>query len=262
MNFLEKVARNIKRFNETDKRIIDYITVNFETFDNKKVSDIAEDLFLSPNAIIRVAKKMGYTGFSEMKYAILHDNRSNQTFSVISRESNLEMKESVLKSVKTTLEINSDDNIQGTVDMIMDHKNIIFFSLGITKNYVKAFIQQLQVFNKVCILSSDRDNAISLAKNIDNDFLAVFVSVSGDTDALVKSASYLKQKKTPIIALTGLNQNSLQEFADISLYAHTDLYEVDSIDISSRAYINLLLDLIMQRIISTHNKDVTALLNE
>lgn len=255
MLFYKRIAKNINDLNKTDKKIIQFITDCFDQYDNIKISDISKPLYISPNAVVRLAQKLEYSEFSEMKYEINRHLEEREDLNIKTSKSFLDIHSHIYKGVQTTLDLNSNIKLNEAVERIVGSKKIVFFSLGITQNYSQSFMQQLQVFEKICILSTDRDNALTLAKNIDSNFLAFFISMSGDTDALVQSASYLKHNKVPIIALTGLNQNSLQEFADISLYAQTNITYVDNTDISSRIYLDIVLETIIQKIINNYQKE-------
>ncbi len=249
MNYHKRISENIAKFNETDKRIYEKITELFDDFHDLVIAEIAQELYVSPNAIIRFAKKLGYTGFSEMKYSIIQEVASKKAIDAPKNNSTLDNVERIIRATEITLNVNSEAFLKKATEALIKHKKIVFFSLGITQNYVKSFIQQIQVFNKLCIMNTDRDNAVSLAKNIDDDFLVFFVSAFGKNDVLIECASILKQKEVPIIVLTGLNQNHLQEFADISLYGYAQEFYIDSIDMSSRHFLGLTLEMLLKMMV-------------
>lgn len=251
MTFNEKIAEHIHELNETDKKVMNYIIKHYETLPNKKISEISEALYISPNAIVRLAKKIGYSGFSELKFSIAHEKspaaETNYQLNYFS------MGEKMIKNMQKTIDMNREKNFYQAARTIAAANKIVFIALGVTKNTAQAFIQRLEVLNKVCVLSSYRDNALTLAKNLDDSFLAFFVSLSGDSEIIIQCANYFKEKNVKIISLTGLSQNYLQEVSDISLYAYSETKEIDYMDVSSRSYLDFMLDLLYMEVLKQQN---------
>lgn len=246
MSFNKKVSQHIQEMNDTDKKVMNYFVNNYENVSNEKVAEVAKALYISPNAIIRFAKKLGYSGFSEMKFDIL-----NQTATSAKTAPSLDyysLGEKMIKNMQKTIDINRENHFHQVVESLIAANKIVFISLGVTNSITRSFIQRLEVLNKVCILSSDRDNAVTLARNLDDSFLAFFVSLSGNSDIVIQCANYFKERKIKIISLTGLSQNYLQEVSDIALYAYSEPREVDSMDIGSRIYIAFMLELLFSEI--------------
>ena len=53
-----------------EETIITYLIENIDICINKGIRSIAKDNFTSPSTIIRLAKKLGYSGFVEMIYSL------------------------------------------------------------------------------------------------------------------------------------------------------------------------------------------------
>lgn len=247
MGFNKQISENIKALNDTDKKILDYILKNSAKMSDIKLKDITNSLYISPNAIIRFAKRVGYSGFSEMKYDIIHGSdlhygQSHEQHTIH------DLGKKIMSGLQKTLDINRDEYMGSAIDLLNDSNKIVFFSLGLSRNITKSFIQRIEILNKICILSKDRDNALTLAKNIDNSFIAFFVSLSGNTNSLIRCANYLKEKNVTILSLTGLEHNYIQEVSDISLYAHKDSLTIDNTDAGSRLYLELILEIIIMKL--------------
>lgn len=254
MSFDKRVAENISNLNDTDKKILEYISGKYTSFKNEKLASIAKGTFTSPNAIVRFAKKLDYNGFSEMKYAILSNTK--KTFTELHEHTDYyAVGTTLIKGMEKTLNINREDVFMKIVQEISSAKKIIFFALGITTNTTRTFIQKLEHYNKLCLLPTDRDNALTLAKNLDNDFLAVFITLSGKTDVLIQCANILKQKNVQIISITGLGNNYIQDISTLSLYTQTDNYLSTSTDLQTRLYIDFILEILFNSIAQSCEND-------
>ena len=97
MKFLDVISKENITLNNTEKRIVEYILEKSHSFSNIKITDMANDLYLSSNTIIRLCKKLGYSGFSELKYNIVNANKSNNEIDLDS--SHISIHNSVVKTL-------------------------------------------------------------------------------------------------------------------------------------------------------------------
>lgn len=243
MKLFDIISNDTINLNNTEKKIIDYILERTSTFNNIKITDIANDLFISSNTVIRLCKKLGYTGFSQLKYEIVNFNTTLDTKEITS--SNFSLHDSVIK----TLSLNKSEDIQAIVKLICTSNRIVIFSLGLSQYPAIAFSKKLQYLKKMCLVPSDRDENILFANNIEEDDLAIIISNSGSTDIIKKISGIVKTKNVPIISLTGFSQNFLSQTSDISLYAYLKEHKLNNHDLTSRLGFNILLDLIFDELI-------------
>ena len=60
-----------KNLTDLELSILDYIVENIEEIQDVGVRDIANATFTSPSSVIRLSKKMGFTGYTDMYYSLL-----------------------------------------------------------------------------------------------------------------------------------------------------------------------------------------------
>ena len=70
MKFEERVLQQEFTLNDTDDLIVDYIRKNKANLEHLSIQKVAEDLYLVPNSIMRLCKKLGYKGFAEMNHKV------------------------------------------------------------------------------------------------------------------------------------------------------------------------------------------------
>ena len=88
MKFLDVISKENITLNNTEKRIVEYILEKSHSFSNIKITDMANDLYLSSNTIIRLCKNLGYSGFSELKYNIVNAMKEESILIKLSKEIN------------------------------------------------------------------------------------------------------------------------------------------------------------------------------
>lgn len=61
---------NKYKLTETETKILDYLLNNIEDALNWNVRDVARNNFSSPATVMKLAKKMHYTGYIDMVYRL------------------------------------------------------------------------------------------------------------------------------------------------------------------------------------------------
>lgn len=75
-----KIADNYK-LTETERQILEYILKNIDNVLDKGVREVAQANYTSATTIIKLSKKLGYTGYVDMLYRlnfIIKNNEKNQ----------------------------------------------------------------------------------------------------------------------------------------------------------------------------------------
>ena len=240
MSFYERFSNENIHINNTEKKIIEYILERANSFSKIKLTDIANDLFLSSNTIIRLCKKLGYSGFSELKYDIINNNYEKVS------DSNEHSHITIQNSILQTLSLNKKETFKECATLIKDSNKVIIFSLGLSQYPALSFDKKLQYFNKICLVPEDRDATTLFANNLKDGDLAIIVSSSGNTDIMRKISSIITTKNVSIISITGFSQNIVSHFSDISLYAYLKDYNIDGHDLTSRIGFNIIFDLLFE----------------
>ncbi|HFI0646584.1 TPA: MurR/RpiR family transcriptional regulator [Streptococcus suis] len=66
---LEKlVAKHQKSFGDLDRQIVKYMLNNKEALRDLSITDLADATYTSKSTVLRLVKKLGFSGYSEFKY--------------------------------------------------------------------------------------------------------------------------------------------------------------------------------------------------
>ena len=60
--------------NDSEKEMIQYIKSHKQEVINMTINELAKILLSSKSSVLRLAKKLGFTGYSELKYALKKRN--------------------------------------------------------------------------------------------------------------------------------------------------------------------------------------------
>lgn len=243
MKFFQRISKNSSLLNPTEKEIINYILKNKKIIKNKKIRELASELFVSPNTIMRMCKKLGYSGYSELKYEILEEKKETLKKMTPTENNNL------IERLQKTISLNSFSRISEVVDSIFEKRIIYFYGLGLSRYSILSFSKKLHYLGKVCIVPDDRDSARIIFQGMTSDDLLFLVSCSGEHSDLKEFGYVAKSNGSKLITLTGLSQNPLIEISDYPLFAYIDSRNINGGDCSSRIGFDFIFDILFEEIL-------------
>lgn len=208
---LSKFIEN-KGLTEIEIKVLNYIVDNIDEVNKLGVRGIAKNNFTSTSTIMRLSKKLGYSGFLEMQYnlATLKRNELGDNLNERGFVDSLNM-ESLLKE-------NSKDSIDRFIDILFkdDHKFIFIYANGFSGIVAEYINKKLLVMGKRCILSNGTDSIGVFENNLDYISSIIVISKSGETPMVLNKVKKAKEYGIEVVSFTNERENSISKLADIS----------------------------------------------
>lgn len=244
-------------FSNNETIIIDYILNKKELIKDYSIQMIADETYTSPSTLIRISKKLGFSGWNEFKQSYLEEveylnrhfkeidanipfTKDDNIINIANKITNLHQ-----ESINDTLSLIHHDTLQKATMILNKAKNIHVFAISNLNYAGEEFVFKLNRIHKNASINSTQDNMFQNALMATSDECAICISYSGETPTLLKTVNYLKKNNVPIIAITSLGNNSLAKEADVTLNITTREKSFTKIsNYSSLASINLLLDIL------------------
>lgn len=124
-------TENIKFLNELELNIYNYIIAHKDQITHMRLIDIANNLHVSPSMITRVAKKLGYEGFTDWKMIIkIQDGKYSKP--------NKESLNYILDYFNRVNNGEFDEGFNTVAEMVKKCSEVIFFGMGISGAFAKA----------------------------------------------------------------------------------------------------------------------------
>lgn len=253
---LREQMKNL-HFSNSESVIIDYILEKNELIKNYSIKMVADETYTSPSTMIRISKKLGFSGWNEFKDAFVEEaeylkrhfknidanipfTNQDTIMNIASKIANLH-----LESVNDTLSLIHHDNLQKAVQILRRSHNIHVFAIANLNYAGDEFVFKLNRIHKKAQIDPIQDNMFQNALMATGDECAICLSYSGETPTLLKTVHFLKRKQVPIIAITSLGNNSLSKMADVTLNVTTREKSFSKIgSFTSLASINIVLDIL------------------
>lgn len=244
---LERIVEVYTQLTETEKRIAESILGNPKLLSESSSSEYADQLFVSKTSIINFAKKIGFDGFSELKYYVrnhlLSINQSKKkamTFSNIQHR----MADEVIK----TSQLIDEEHLKEFCMQLLHSRRLYVASRGASKLPVRSFCNSLHMLGISAIFIEDFNLIKVLKDSLSKEDTVLLVSLSGQTQILQDFANYALLNQCKLLSVTGFNHNAIQEKSDLHLSFFATTTDTTHRDVYSRLGMQVVLQTIIEYI--------------
>ncbi|MGL4346316.1 MAG: MurR/RpiR family transcriptional regulator [Cellulosilyticaceae bacterium] len=192
-----------KKISETEKLVLEYITTNLENCLESGVRGVAKANYTSTSTVMRLAKKLGYNGFSEMVY-------------------DLRLK---LEGIDTTAdqELLGQDDLWDTdrledIEIFMraiHEEQIFIYGSGFSSLIAEYMYKKLLVLGRRCWFVHSLEIETIINNYYESQKTVIIVSKSGQTEFLVNVAKKARAAGIKVICMTGNRMSQLAQQADV-----------------------------------------------
>ena len=225
MSCIFKIKEGFNSFTNTEKKLAEYILKNKEEVIGLSAQELAEKASISPAAVVRFSKTVGYKGFTALKVDLAKDKdeKENDDSVIISEEDSLKdiirkVKVANTSSIEETIELMNVDNIKNVVEVILNAKKIYLFGIGASGLVAMDLNQKLLRINRNSLYQSDPHIQIASSVHIEEGDIAIGISYSGETNEVNIPLKIAKENGAKTVAITRYNKNSLSKIADYTIY--------------------------------------------
>jgi len=224
-NFFEKIQSNRKYLNESEESLLDYMFHQKVSLKKMTIRQIANENFTAPNAIIRLCKKLGFSGFVEFREAYCNEISQGDTFLSVTS-----LDEQIIK----TKQLMNDELVHQVLEQMYKSKKILFFAVGLSRIVAEELHQRFATVGKNSHIFIDPHVMYYNAKLMEPGDIAIAISISGETSARIRAIEIAKSFGASTISITGFSKNTLSQLTDFQFYAMTSETYVNDIDVSDR----------------------------
>lgn len=201
-----------KNLTELDAQILKYIVENIDTVLQKGVREIARDNYTSSATVIRLSKKLGYTGFVDMYYQLVPQVKkaSLQQTEVIGDFPEIRLQD--------FFEYNTMEEVNLFIEKVLHlRQNYIFiYATGFSAIAAEYLYKKLLVLGKKTIIASGTDSIGVFENNLEDIGALVVISKSGETQQVIDKLKAAKEHDIFTVSFTKETENRTTEIADLN----------------------------------------------
>lgn len=216
-------------FSDAEQSLVSYLIDYPEHLTDMTTQRLADLTHTNPTSLIRVAKKMGFTGWLDLKEAYLEEWHylnshftaidANVPFSQTDHLVSIAHKVSILQqnTLQDTLSLVDPESLERAQKLLLNADDIKVFATHTNALIAQDFVTKMRRINKNVTISSTYDYSTYEAFNSGKQTCAILISYTGEDDSFINCMDTLKKQGASTISLTSIGDNPIATHSDCSL---------------------------------------------
>jgi len=260
MSSLLRIRQLYYRLSINDRKLADYLLSDTDVARHLSSQQLAAQAGVSQSSVVKFAQKLGYKGFTALKLALsealatshiplsipVHNQiLSDDPIKTVGEKLLTEK----LAALRATLDINSEDKLQQGVTLLKNAGRIVIIGIGASGLVARDFSYKLMKIGLSAVAETDMHVILATVQAFGPRDLLLAISYSGTRREINLAAQEAHRVGAGVMAITHFSPNSLQQYADISLYTVADEKAQSSGAISSTVAQLSLTDLLFMALV-------------
>lgn len=228
----------LKNFTPNDKKIYSYLNLNKNKLKYMTIRELANELNLSTNTIIRFYKKLNFSNYTEFKLKFTDKFNNKENFNI-----NINEIINFFNKINNEYFINKIDEAS---QMILYSDFVIFIGIGNSGGIANY---GARIFSNVGKFAISITDPFHNAEHIPPNALVIVLSVSGETKEIIQEINNYIKSNIPILSITSTATNTVAKLSDLNISYYLEKKErLSSKDLSSQIPAVTILELLAQKI--------------
>ncbi|WP_349944154.1 MurR/RpiR family transcriptional regulator [Lacrimispora sp. BS-2] len=241
----------IKSLSNNELNVLKFVYEHIDEVLDMSIQTLAARTSYSSATILRFCKKLGYSGFAELKYALRAEGRKENPVKAASKAQDFStriMIDSLCSNVEGTSNLISEDQLSLTFRYFDSNCPIYLWAPGgitsILSDYFEKLLFSIGRQNVYKIESSKMGEHI--LKNIRTESLLILISTTGDFGPTVRLGKIARMNNVPILSITPYTNNEVASLATVNFRFFTNQRENRGAEFTSRLPVFYMIDVIIR----------------
>lgn len=216
-------------FSNSERAIVDYILEKKLEIRDMTTKEIAQGAFASPSTLVRIAHKMDFGGWNELKEAFLKEEeylqshfqeidanlpfaRTDSAMSIAGKIASLRK-----EAIDDTHALINHDDLQKALLIMRKASSVGIYAVSNNLILAREFQHNMARIGRRVDLCQLQGELVYTAYMAESSSCALIISYSGETPILIRAAQMLKKHKIPLIVITNIGESSLSKMGDCVL---------------------------------------------
>lgn len=214
MRIDELLNHRYEDFSENEKYVCHFLTSHYAECCAWSVDEFARRCGVSKTLLVRFAKKLGLSGYSELKARIKLEIRE----SAVSPGCLLD---ALANSYHKMMDDLLKKDLSGLCAAIFSANRVFAFGSGSSQARAASEMKRIFLPAKEIIHLHGHDMCLALQKTAGPDDLVFIISLSGESEVVTGLARALITRHVPTVSITRLKSNTLASLCDENLYINS-----------------------------------------
>lgn len=223
-----RIRSNYNQLPSGERNVADVILSDIYAVLDYSIADLADASKTSKATVVRFCHHIGYHGLKDLKVAIAKsktptNSETPKNLNIANGDDIATIKDKVMyssiQSLQDTMEFLNNDDLQKAIDILHESQYVEIFGVGgsaMVARMAHHYFRKLGIRVNLCT-NPERDFYMTEPYAKGDVILAI--SVSGETESIVRAVSYAKSHGAYVISLTGVDNSTLKKLSDVCLPA-------------------------------------------
>ncbi|MBS5305368.1 MULTISPECIES: MurR/RpiR family transcriptional regulator [Clostridium] len=240
---MENLAKLFNKLTNSEQKVFTYIYANQQKVIKMKINDLAKETFTSKTVIINLSQKLGFEGFSDLKYYLKSNNSADDDIKVLE-----DLQYGLKQNIEKTFVVIEADLYKKISREVIEAKTVYVFARGTSKAAGYYLNHLLLTLGIKCIFVKDYNLLTLVGNTLESDELVILISLSGNTEKILEVANIAKVKGSRTIAITSFGNNELSKISDYTLHCVSNDTETKFNDSISRIGMFIVIEMLVNSI--------------
>lgn len=205
-----------------ERKAADYLLAAPEGIGRMGVVEFAQKAGCSEATVVRLAKKLGYEGFPELKSEFAHGDAEVSYRAIRPADTPEAVVRKVfansIEALSDTLEALDLAQYRRAVEALLHADKMAFFGLGNAAAVAREVYQEFLRIGVPCYTAEDSDLQIIIVNSqLAKGDVLVAISYSGESRPILSAARQAKSRGVMVLAVTNFPRSTLAKISDVVL---------------------------------------------
>lgn len=254
MSILKKLSNPQIKASKSDNKLIHYFLSNGLKACSSSISEISSCCDISHATVTRFARKFGFETLKDFKIALAQDLGAQDSDNH-GKKTAINLKESCETTAQKLLQLNQTllsqtaveigfDSVTKLAKEMVNARHIFFFGIGSSGYLARDAARKIARIGIDARCYTDSHEIMTHSVMTGSHDLVIYISNSGKTGELVRSASICSKKGAMICAITAETNSPLYTLTDITILHAVHDYDLAHGYADSRLSVFFIIDLI------------------
>ncbi|HBO22400.1 MAG TPA: MurR/RpiR family transcriptional regulator [Providencia sp.] len=254
-NRLASLVAKAGDLTKAEYRILSFLTHHPEKIGQLTIRELAALNYVSTTTIMRLCKKLDFSGYSELIYYCKQQlaNPQKERPALSSIENRDPLFSQFQLNYQNTQSLIPDVTKHAFIKLINEQNAFFIYGAGFSHIFAQYISKRLQLLGKEAFLSGLSDSKNIFINNASRYSVFLAVSRSGETEQVLEKVRIAKTIGMTVVAFTRASANSLASMSDLHFPIYDDAvsYHNDTIEISSfESNLVMMFDLLLLQALS------------
>ncbi|QUX92996.1 RpiR family transcriptional regulator [Marinomonas sp. A3A] len=219
-----QIRMRLPQLTQLEKRVVESVMSKNDISEKTSLKAIALENNVSEAMVVKVAKKLNFSGFREFRTSLIYYKNSdvaNLHAEIEPNDSSESLLEKVFKTsiqaIEETLSVLDVYQFNRAADIIFKAKHIDLYGIGGSSSVARDLSHKLLKIGIKAMVHDDAHIMMMSSSILTDDDVVIAISHSGMTKSVIEPIKLASRNGAKVIAITNYDESPLAQCADIVL---------------------------------------------